>query len=73
MLVARALFLLSLAIGIAMKRELFAAYAGFALWLPAMLLVLPFMSHWYFVLLDHLPPRQCGSILKLQFEQQPRK
>ncbi|MFA6213887.1 MAG: DUF63 family protein [Candidatus Micrarchaeia archaeon] len=47
-LVTAALFLLSLAIAGAMKREMIAAYAGFLLWLPVFLLVLPFMSHWAF-------------------------
>ncbi|MFA6328305.1 MAG: DUF63 family protein [Candidatus Micrarchaeia archaeon] len=50
-LVTAALFLLSLAISQAMKKEMFAAYAGFLLWLPICLLVLPFASHWWFVLL----------------------
>jgi len=44
-LVTAALFLLALAIGNAMGREMFAAYAGFLLWLPAMLLLLPFARH----------------------------
>lgn len=44
-LVTAALFLLALAIGRAMKREMFAAYAGFFLWLPIMLLLLPFVKH----------------------------
>jgi uncharacterized membrane protein len=50
-LVTAALFLLSLAIARAMKMEMFAAYAGVLLWLPVALLVLPFMSHWYFLAL----------------------
>jgi len=50
-LVTAAFFLLSLGIGIAMKREMFAAYAGLALWLPIFALELPFMSHWQFFLL----------------------
>jgi len=50
-LVTAALFLLSLAIAWAMKKEMFAAYAGFLLWLPIFLLVLPFASHWWFLLL----------------------
>jgi len=50
-LVTAALFLLSLAIAWAMKREMFAAYSGFLLWLPIFLLVLPFASHWWFLLL----------------------
>jgi len=44
-LVTAALFLSSLAIAWAMKREMFAAYAGAILWLPIFLLVLPFASH----------------------------
>ena len=50
-LVTAALFLSSLAISWAMKKGMFAAYAGFLLWLPVALLVLPFMSHWWFLLL----------------------
>ena len=50
-LVTAALFLLSLAISRAMKREMLAAYAGMLLWLPIALLMLPFMSHWYFLAL----------------------
>ena len=50
-LVTAALFLLSLAIGGAMKRGMFAAYAGFLLWLPIFLLVLPFASHLAFAAL----------------------
>ena len=47
-LVTAALFLLSLAIAMAMKQDMFAAYAGFLLWLPIFALVLPFASHWAF-------------------------
>ncbi|MCX6770715.1 MAG: DUF63 family protein [Candidatus Micrarchaeota archaeon] len=47
-LVTAALFLLSLAIARAMKQEMFAACAGFLLWLPIFLLVMPFMSNWMF-------------------------
>ncbi|MFA5929681.1 MAG: DUF63 family protein [Candidatus Micrarchaeia archaeon] len=50
-LVTAALFLLSLAISWALRKGMFAAYAGFLLWLPIALLVLPFMSHWWYVLL----------------------
>jgi uncharacterized membrane protein len=50
-LVTAALFLASLAIARAMKNDMFAAYAGFFLWLPILLLVLPFATHWWFVLL----------------------
>jgi len=50
-LVTAALFLLSLAIGGAMKRGIFAAYAGFLLWLPIFLIVLPFASHLAFAAL----------------------
>ena len=47
-LVTAALFLLALAIGRAMKREMFAAYAGLALWLPLALLLPPFMKNFQF-------------------------
>jgi len=50
-LVTAALFLLSLAMSRAMKREMFAAYAGALLWLPVFLLVLPFASHLAFAAL----------------------
>ena len=50
-LVTAALFLSSLAIARAMKKDMFAAYAGTLLWLPIALLVLPFASHWQFLLL----------------------
>ena len=50
-LVTAALFLLSLLISRAMKQGMFAAYAGFLLWLPIALLVLPFASHWQFLAL----------------------
>ena len=50
-LVTAALFLLSLFIERAMRQEMFAACAGILLWLPVALLVLPFASHWWFVLL----------------------
>jgi len=47
-LVTAALFLLSLAIARALKRDMFAACAGILLWLPIFLLVLPFASYWMF-------------------------
>ena len=50
-IVTAALFLLSLAIAGAMKRLMFASYAGFLLWLPIFLLVLPFASQWVFAAL----------------------
>jgi uncharacterized membrane protein len=50
-IVTASLFLLALAIGSAMRHEMFAAYAGLAMWLPVFLLVLPFMSHWQYFLL----------------------
>jgi len=50
-LVTAALFLLSLAISQAMKKEMFAAYAGVLLWLPIFLLLLPFASHLAFAAL----------------------
>ena len=50
-IVTAALFLLSLLIARAMKQEMFAAYAGFLLWLPVALAVLPFMSNWWYALL----------------------
>jgi len=50
-LVTAAFFLLALAIGHVMKREMFAAYAGFALWLPLMLLLIPFMEHLDFAIM----------------------
>ncbi|MFA6907941.1 MAG: DUF63 family protein [Candidatus Micrarchaeia archaeon] len=50
-LVTAALFLLSIAIAGVMKQDMFAAYAGFLLWLPIALLLLPFMSHWWYLLL----------------------
>jgi uncharacterized membrane protein len=49
--VTAALFLLALAMGSALKREMFAACAGFVLWLPVFLLELPFMTHWQYFLL----------------------
>lgn len=49
--VTAALFLLSLAMGSVLKRDMFAAYAGFAMWLPVFLLEVPFMAHWQFLLL----------------------
>ena len=51
-IVTAALFLLSLVIARAMKKEMFAAYAGFLLWLPIALLVLPFMSHYWYLALN---------------------
>jgi uncharacterized membrane protein len=50
-IVTAALFLLSLAISRALKREMFAAYAGMLLWLPVALLVIPFMSQWFYLAL----------------------
>ena len=50
-IVTAALFLLSIAISRALKMEMFAAYAGFLLWLPVFLLLLPNMSNfWFFAL-----------------------
>ncbi len=48
-IVTAALFLLSIAIGKAMKNDFFPTYAGLALWLPCLLLLLPFMSYFYYV------------------------
>ncbi len=50
-LVTAALFLLAIAVGSKMKRDMFAAYAGLLLWLPIFLLELPFMTYWWFFLL----------------------
>jgi uncharacterized membrane protein len=50
-LVTAALFLSSLAIGMALKKEMLAAYAGILLWLPLIILMLPFMAHFWFFLL----------------------
>ncbi|MEM4633623.1 MAG: DUF63 family protein [Candidatus Anstonellaceae archaeon] len=45
------LFLLSIAIGMVMKRPLFPAIAGIALWIPCFLLLIPFMAHFLYALL----------------------
>jgi len=50
-IVTAALFLLSIAIGAAMKNSRFPAFAGLALWLPCAILLLPFAEHFGFVLL----------------------
>lgn len=50
-IVTAVLFMCSLAIGRAMKSELFAMYAGLALWLPCFLLIVPFMQYFVFFLL----------------------
>ncbi|VVB99803.1 Uncharacterised protein [uncultured archaeon] len=45
------LFIISIALGKAMKNDWFPTYAGVALWLPCMLLLIPFMQNFYFFLL----------------------
>lgn len=47
-IVTAALFLCCLGIGIIMKNSRFPVYAGLALWLPCLLILLPFASHWYY-------------------------
>ena len=47
-LVTAALFLCALALGKAMKNDRFAFYAGMALWLPCLALLLPFMANFWF-------------------------
>ena len=48
-LVTAALFLLSIAIGRAMKKPMLPFYAGIFLWLPCFVLLLPFMAHFQFL------------------------
>ncbi len=50
-IVTAILFLLSIAIGSAMKNRWFAMQAGLVLWLPCFLLLIPFMEHFGFFLL----------------------
>jgi len=49
--VTAALFLLSIAIGRAMHNSRFPMYAGMALWLPCLLLLIPHMKHFDYFLL----------------------
>ena len=55
-----AFFLAALALGIAMKRGRFAFYAGMALWLPCLLLLLPFASNWGYAALALLIAAACA-------------
>ena len=48
-IVTAALFLSSVALGIVMKNSRLPVYIGFALWLPCLLIILPFASHWHYV------------------------
>jgi len=50
-IVTALLFLLSIAVGMKMKKPMFPAYAGIALWLPCLLLMLPFMVNFGYLLL----------------------
>jgi len=47
-IVTASLFLSSLALGIVMKNKRLPIYIGLALWLPCLLILLPFASHWYY-------------------------
>lgn len=53
-IVVAALFLLSIAVGLKLRRPMLPAYAGIALWLPCILLLLPFGAHYPYVALGVL-------------------
>lgn len=53
-IVTAAFFLSSLAFGIVMKNSRLPLYIGIALWLPCLLIILPFASHWYYAVFSLL-------------------